>query len=505
MAETRTKNNNTTKKKTEKLTPFQQEQLETFKKINEYKLGAEASIVAMIYKNPDLLRENNLTLDDFNNNCWRVYFEIAKDMILNEKKLTLSEIDVGLYLEKHPKLAKKYFDEYGGYDTIERAGTYVDESNFEAYVIDLHKWNAVTQLVKMGFPVKHRLSDFCDMNAEEIYQEYEGYVNHIFSNVDHEIKSYNALEDLHELIDTLHAGEDVGLPITAELLNKEIGGLKKGNIYSLTAPSGAGKSTILINYILPKILEFNERCCIFINEEDVSKVRKELLLYCCTNILKHPIKKIQLRDGHFDQETLDTLHKAADWLAEQDKNHNLIVIPLEHYTTDIVIKLIKKYKNLFNISYFILDTFKESSDSKEEGYREMLKSSVKLYDLIKPACLNVCLVMSMQTSKSSLRNRHLTNMDIGQSKSVVDVFSVSLLARRAEPSEYRGEKHELKCFRIEGKSKIPFFLEEGNFYLIFFIAKNRFGNTDAYSIVSKVDLSTNSFSDIGYAIVPEEW
>lgn len=491
--------------KNTKLSPFEQEQVEVAKQILEYKLGAEASIVSMIYKNPDLLTETNLDINSFHHNCWKVYFEIARDLIVNEKKVTLSEVDIGLYLEKHSKLADKYYNEYGGYQTIENAGAYVKEENFDSYVRDLRKWNTIAKLVKQGFPVKSRLSEFCDMSAEEIYQEYEGYINHIFSNIDHEIKSYNALEGLHELVDDLNAGDNIGLPIAAELLNQEIGGLKRGNIYSLTAPSGAGKSTILINYIMPKMLEHNERCCMFINEEDVKKVKKELLLYCCTNILNHPIQKVQLRDGHFDQETLNTLHKAADWLEERDRNHNLIVIPLEHYTTDIVVKLIKKYKNLFDINYFILDTFKESSDSQEEGYREMLKSSVKLYDLIKPAVLNVCLVMSMQTSKSSLRNRHLTNMDIGQSKSVVDVFSVSLLCRRVEPNEYKGEKNELKCFRMEGKTKLPFVLEKDKYYLLFFIAKNRFGNTDAYSIVSEVDLSTNRFKDIGYAIVPEDW
>lgn len=490
--------------KNSKLTPFEKEQSEVAKQILEYKLGAEASIVSMIYKNPDLLMETNLELNSFHHNCWRVYFEIARSLVVDEKKVTLSEIDVGLYLERHPKLKEKY-DEYGGFQMIENAGAYIKEENFESYVRDLRKWNTVAKLVKHGFPVKNRLSEFCDMSAEEIYQEYEGYINHIFANIEHEIKSYNALDGLHELVDDLNKGDNIGLPISAKLLNQEIGGLKKGNIYSLTAPSGAGKSTILVNYILPKMLEHNERCCMFINEEDVKKVKKELLLYCCTNILNHPIQKVQLRDGHFDKETLETLHKAADWLKEQDRNHNLIVIPLEHYTTDIVIKLIKKYKNLFGIDYFILDTFKESSDSREEGYREMLKSSVKLYDLIKPACLNVCLVMSMQTSKSSLRNRHLTNMDIGQSKSVVDVFSVSLLCRRAEPNEYKGEKNELKCFRIEGKTKIPFTLEKDRYYLLFFIAKNRFGNTDTYTVVSEVDLSTNKFKDIGYCVVPEDW
>ena len=490
--------------KNTKLSPFEIEQSEVAKQILEYKLGTEASIVAMIYKNPDLLRETNLELNSFHHNCWRVYFEICRSLIIDEKKVTLSEIDVGLYLERHQKLKAKY-DEYGGFQTIENAGSYIKEENFDGYVRDLRKWNTIAKLVKHGFPVKDRLSEFCDMSSEEIYQEYEGYINHIFSNIDHEIKSYNALEGLHELVDDLNNGDNIGLPICAELLNKEIGGLKRGNIYSLTAPSGAGKSTILINYIMPSMLKHNERVCMFINEEDVKKVKKELLLYCCTNILNHPIKKIQLRDGHFDKETLETLHKAADWLEEQDRNHNLIVIPLEHYTTDIVIKLIKKYKNLFNIDYFILDTFKESSDSKEEGYREMLKSSVKLYDLIKPACLDVCLVMSMQTSKSSLRNRHLTNMDIGQSKSVVDVFSVSLLCRRVEPDEYKDEKNELKCFRIEGKTKLPFTLDKDKYYMLFFIAKNRFGNTDTYAVVSEIDLSTNKFKDIGYCVVPEDW
>ena len=822
--------------KNTKLTPFEKEQAEVAKQILEYKLGSEASIVAMIYKNPDLLRETSLDLNSFHHNVWKVYFEICRALIIDEKKVTLSEIDVGLYLERHPKLREKY-DDYGGFQTIESAGAYIKEENFDGYVRDLRKWNTIAKLVKQGFPVKNRLSEFCDMSAEEIYQEYEGYINHIFSNIDHEIKSYNALEGLHELVDDLNAGDNIGLPICADLLNKEIGGLKRGNIYSLTAPSGCvdcdteffngtewkriadyqesdkvlqynengvaelvfpiryiknkadylwrfktkygldqclsdehtvvyksptsgcgnegrlnkikfrelrekhesnkngfcgrfyttfdysgdgiklsddeirlmiatfadgsffkdkyldnpnycrfhikkkrkkerlinlaksancqyeikqnaiegyhdiyitvpfraksfpkewyncnkrqlqiiadevmfwdgsykennrfstkikedadfiqfvfsslgyratiatrnrvgqeyetcgkmytrksleysvsytkrnlvgmtsnsnktkiekyrtldgyeycftvpshmlvlrrndkifitgncGKSTILINYIMPSMLKHNERCCMFINEEDIKKVKKELLLYCCTNVLNHPIQKVQLRDGHFDKETLETLHKAADWLEEQDRNHNLIVIPLEHYTTDIVVKLIKKYKNLFDIDYFILDTFKESSDSKEEGYREMLKSSVKLYDLIKPASLNVCLVMSMQTSKSSLRNRHLTNLDIGQSKSVVDVFSVSLLCRRVEPDEYKGEKNELKCFRLEGKTKLPFLLEKEKYYMLFFIAKNRFGNTDAYSVVSEIDLSTNRFRDIGYCVVPDDW
>ena len=38
-----------------KLTAYQKEQIETLKKINEFKLAAEASAIAILYKNPETL------------------------------------------------------------------------------------------------------------------------------------------------------------------------------------------------------------------------------------------------------------------------------------------------------------------------------------------------------------------------------------------------------------------------------------------------------------------
>ena len=70
-----------------------------------------------------------MELEEFNNNIWRVYWTIANDIVKLEKKSSLDDITVGLYLEKHSKLRAKY-DEYGGYDTIVNAGTYVKEEKF---------------------------------------------------------------------------------------------------------------------------------------------------------------------------------------------------------------------------------------------------------------------------------------------------------------------------------------------------------------------------------------
>lgn len=489
------------------LTPFQKEQLETVKKINEFKLAAEASAVSILYKNPELLTQTILTLEDLTNNEWRVFYAIAYGVIVTEGKNSLSEVDINFYLEKHPKL-REHYEKYGSYETLISAQSYVNVQSLSGYVDEIKKWNAVIQLAKFGFPVKEKLKDYVDSTLEDIYNELEGYLNHVFANADTQIKSYNALSDLHELVDTMNKGEDVGLPLASDMLTKEIGGLRKGHIYSFIGASGAGKSTVLLNMTLPKIMEKGERVCIYINEEDVTKVRRELLVFCCQYILHTPVKKIQLRDGKFDEKTLETLHKAADWLESQDKNHNITVIPLERYTVKTVISLIRKYKHLFGVNYHFVDTLKESSDSTEETWRSMLKDSTALYDCIKPASLNVCLVVTMQMAKSSMKNRHLTLSDIGQSRSVADVFSVVCLLRKAEQEEYRGGKKELQCFRLEitnKKSKIPFYLEDGKYYLILFLGKNRFGVSDAYSLVWEVDYSTNLFKDLGYCIVPEDW
>ena len=181
--------NTTTSTKTKQLTAYQKEQIETLKKINEFKEACEANIVGIIYKNPDLLRQNHVELTEFTNNVWRVYFEISKEIILVEKKNTLDPITVGIYLEKHPKLAKRY-DEYGGYTLVENAGTYIKEENFDGYLSELRKWNAVIKLEGRGFGVVDRLKDFCDMTAKNDVEVID------FGMIDSSEKAYKAIPEI---------------------------------------------------------------------------------------------------------------------------------------------------------------------------------------------------------------------------------------------------------------------------------------------------------------------
>ena len=491
-------------KNTGKLSPFEKQQAEAAKQILEYKLGAEASIVSMIYKNPDLLRETNLQLNDIHNNCWRVYFEIARDMIINEKKATLSEVDIGLYLEKHPKLADKYYNEYGGYQTIENAGFYVKEENFDSYVRDLRKWNVVAKLIKHGFPCdKARLSEICDMSAEDLYDEYTVYLNDIFANIDNNIKSYNGFADMKNLIDELDAGKNVGIQFAnCSFLNAETGGMLGGNIIGFGAASGVGKSTLSINYIFPTIMKENLRAVFIINEEDETKFKKEALIWYCTNELKCPIPKRVLRDGKFDKETKEALYKAAEWFESQKENRNITIIPLEQYTARTVIKLIKKYTKM-ECDVIVLDTLKESYDSRDkESWKSLMTDCVDFYDCIKHT--NTCMVITYQLVKN--KSKYLTNADIGISKGILDIFSLNIFFRRPLQTEFEGGKDELYCYiPIKGKnSRREFTLKKDKHYMIGFISKNRHGMSDI-QIVSEADFSINYYEDLGYCTVVQDF
>ena len=338
----------TTKKGSKKLTPYQEEVLKAAKQIKEYKIVAEANIVGALYKNPELFYDYKLKGDDFTDNTWRVYWQIANDLIEVEKKSVLDDITVGLYLEKHAKL-KKVYEEYGGYDLIDKTKEYVNVNNMDGYIKELYKWKSVLEMIKYTLSTTNRINEFCDMSLDEIYEENEAMINHIFVNAARDIESYNACDGINKYIDELNSGKSVGLPLNnCDILNKEIGGFNcDGNIYGVGANSGVGKSTTVMNYIIPSILKFDEKVVFFINEEDQTKVQREMVIWVANNIFKFDLPKYKLRDGNFDEETMTQLRKVA---------------------AEALVKMIKDAKK--EGMYLLLNSGYRSYEEQEKIYQE---------------------------------------------------------------------------------------------------------------------------------------
>ena len=487
------------------LTPFEKEQIETAKIIVEYKQNCEANIVSIIYKHPDEIFNTNLTTDLFSNNVWRVYFEIAYDILINEGKKVLDDMTVAFYLEKHPKLREKY-NEYGGYEKIESTFKYVQIENFDGYVSELYKWKAVLKLCQRGYPVKDNIKKFTDMSYEDIYKKYECDLNDIFINVENNATRYDICDGIEELIDELDNGLACGLEYyDMPMLTQELGGQCLGNITLVGGVSNVGKSTFARSVTIPSIIMKKEKIVIMLNEEGLKKTQRELLVWVANNILNVDLQKHTVRDGKYTEETRSILLKSAEWLREQTKNHIVTVIAFQQYNTAKAIKNIKKYANM-GVKYFMLDTFKmDAGNVTEQSWLKLQQAMVDINDVIKPEALNLHILITFQLNKGSIKQRYYTQDNIGLAKNIVDPVSTCIMIRDVYDDEYEGGKKKLNVYRLEGengKSQIAVKLDKNKRYQLVFVVKNREGSANQRQIVVEHDLSRNVMKEIGVCNVP---
>ncbi len=492
-----------------KLTPYQEEKLKCAKQVKEYKVACEANIVSIFYKKPELMYDYQLKLEDFSENTWRVYWQIAYDIIVKEKKSVLDDITVGLYLEKHSKLKQKY-DEYGGYDTIDKATEYIKTSNISGYVNELKKWETVIRMIASGFPVTDRIKEFVDMSLDEIYKEYDALLNHIFINAEEDIMSYSLSDGIYDLIEQLNEGIAVGLPYdNMPTLTKETGGQLPGNITLVGGLSNMGKTTLTRTMLIPSAVKYGERLVILVNEEGKAKWQRELIVWVANNIYKTDLQKFVVRDGKFSDEVKELLYKCADWIAEKSENNMLTIIPFARYETQKAIRVIKKYASL-GVKYFILDTYKADAGSRSDRmWLDMQQNMVDIYDTVKAeGGKNVHITITFQLAKSSARQRFYSQDNIGMAKSIIDPASTCLMLRDVFEDEYTGERNALKVYRLDGKnnkSKIPVKLDHDKHYQLIFIVKNREGAANNIQIVCEHDMSRNLLKEVGFTSVPVDF
>ena len=492
-----------------KLTPYQEEKLKCAKQVKEYKVACEANIVSIFYKKPELMYDYQLKLEDFSENTWRVYWQIAYDIIVKEKKSVLDDITVGLYLEKHSKLKQKY-DEYGGYDTIDKATEYIKTSNISGYVNELKKWETVIRMIASGFPVTDRIKEFVDMSLDEIYKEYDALLNHIFINAEEDVMSYSLSDGIYDLIERLNEGIAVGLPYdNMPILTKETGGQLPGNITLVGGLSNMGKTTLTRTMLIPSAVKYGERLVILVNEEGKAKWQRELIVWVANNIYKTDLQKFVVRDGKFSDEVKELLYKCADWIAEKSENNMLTIIPFSRYETQKAIRVIKKYASL-GVKYFILDTYKADAGSRSDRmWLDMQQNMVDIYDTVKAeGGKNVHITITFQLAKSSARQRFYSQDNIGMAKSIIDPASTCLMLRDVFEDEYTGERNELKVYRLDGKnnkSKIPVKLDHDKHYQLIFIVKNREGAANNIQIVCEHDMSRNLLKEVGFTSVPVDF
>ncbi|MGR5954348.1 hypothetical protein ACT7DP_30790 [Bacillus paranthracis] len=229
---------------------------------------------------------------------WKFFFSIAKRLI-DDKKNTLDDITVGLCVGDNEQLQKMY-DEFGGWDTIQKGMTFVKEDNFEGYVRDIKKANALTKLHDLGFPVMDKFENYKVTSLEHIQQKLEEVLATVFADVDVAEKVEDMSNNLWKTVMDAHEGKMRGFPYSSSLLNEHVNGQALGNITMVSANSGIGKTALTLMQVLPNMIEYNESLMILANEEDISKWKREIITWAVNNMTGGDFQKesIQLWSIH---------------------------------------------------------------------------------------------------------------------------------------------------------------------------------------------------------------
>lgn len=488
---------------------------EKLQKIIENIRPYECQVVGALWKDPELYFEYfDVVKKIIKSYVWKFYLYLGDGLLKNNYK-KFDNTTVETFLNNHPK--KTDYEKYGGYKLIENVMKNIDVSNIQSNIEILKKYAIIFDYITTMTITNDRLEklfqqnsfddvvSFFDLKTEEILNKF---VNESVSKVVSKID-----DGLEEMIKKADKGENIGLPLNSKILNSEIGGLRLGECILFGGLTGTGKSTITQEIYLSSIWQHQESCVIFLNEQDVSKWQQQFLTWIINNILlKDETYKFNSRrwlQGHFTEKEKSLMNKAVKLLKSKVDSNLIIIEELNVYTSDEVIRSIKKYAKL-GIKYFVLDTFKVSSNfNMQQGsvWFAMQEDIRKFCDLIKPSNLNVNLWITLQLEKGAVNSRYLTGHNIGMAKNITDTANVVLLMRNMHDDEYANGKRKLKVIEPVNLDKIKNGVEKvldnpSQAHSIIFLEKNRNGTSKQFQIVAEQNLGTLEWKEIGITSVP---
>ena len=128
-----------------------------------------------------------------------------------------------------------------------------------------------------------------------------------------------------------------------------------GSITLVGGLSNVGKSTFARNTLIPSIIKYDEQVVFMVNEDDLSKFQREMLVWVANNVLNYNLQKFVVRNGKYSKETKDMLREAAEWIKTKSENKSITIVPFEKYTTAQAIKVIMNTKAFVLINLIIFN------------------------------------------------------------------------------------------------------------------------------------------------------
>jgi hypothetical protein len=159
--------------------------------------------------------------------------------------------------------------------------------------------------------------------------------------------------------------------------------------------------------------------------------------------------------------------------------------------------------------YFFLDTMKSDEAGNAQSVGLLVDQSRTIYEACKK--LNIHCLATMQIASYHIQNftRIITESHLSGSKQVAEVADVILTFRDIYLDEFKGEKHEIKVWKLVSDDNGETYrkdykeLDRDKKYIIMNNPKNRYGQKGVLMIYEKLG-HLGIFNQVGYCQVKGE-
>ena len=455
----------------------------------------EGAFVFSLWKSPELYGEYEL-----NSNAElltpeaRFYYSLGKQMYESNYQ-SFDDVTILTYISKFEEIEKE-FNKKGGCQTVNDMKAVVAHENVESYYDEILKNNAVLQLFENGYFFKDEdeINKVQMMNYAQLEDYLEYKINNIFlKSTSSGLSIGNLTSGYEKWIKKWDEGHGVGLPVGYKMMNYNLAGIHTSNLILHLGGIGQGKSSsALLMYVLP-ILEAGEQVLIVANEQNEEQFAQMLLGTILFNRIqnrKGSMNRQKLLFGKFTDDEKDDLKRASEYLKQFDGK--LHYVHLTDYGTTNIKRVIKKYSKL-GVRTVIVDTLKPTDESSDKAWAEFSETAKMLFTIAQKE--DIAIIATAQLSSESAKRKYLDLSCIGKSRAIAETASTVLMFRPIRDSE----KDKLFVYNyIKGtRSKQEIKLDKEKDYVVYFIAKNRYGGADI-QIVYERNMSFNTMKEVGY-------
>lgn len=417
--------------------------------------------------------------------------------IVNSGFNEITDHAIATYLESRPAL-KKYYEKKGGFSGVKHVVECLSEDNLGKYHDDLVRSNLMIHLYNKKFPILDDYDKLINMDANQIIDFYTYQLNNIDLDSLEKIKVMDLSVGNDEWIKKINTGYLNGFPIDSPIINYMLSGIHPDNLTLHIAGIGQGKTTTaILLYVFSMIKESD--VTIISNEQGADEFRSMLMSATLFNKVKNVrgMNRQKFIRGGFDEDQLDRLHEASQWLENQPGHVKFV--EMQDYEVNNIKKVVRRQSAL-GCQLFIVDTIKPMNEMDDRAWAQFSEVAKTLFLLAKET--HTAIICTAQASAESLGRKYMDLTSIAKSRAIAETATQVIGFRPVFPDEIEHihpYNWDYKNNPGSEKVKKENDLDPDKHYVIFYIMKNRFGPTMP-QVVCEFDQAFCKLREVGYYV-----